>query len=60
MAMQSIAITEGTHYAILYYPDHGYEWQGKGVFHRHCCERPFQSADDARNAAVAALLKALS
>ncbi len=60
MTEQSIQITEGIHFSILHYPDHGYEWQGKGVFHRYCCERPFTTADEARNAAVAALLKALS
>ncbi len=60
MAMQSISITEGKHFSILYYPDHGYEWQGKGVFHRYCCDRPFATEDEARTEAVRALLKALS
>lgn len=60
MSLYSLAIAEGQHYRLGYYPDHGWEWTGLGLFDNYCCEHPYPSEDDARNAAVKALLKLLT
>ena len=52
MATFTIEITEGQHYRLDYYEDHGWEWSGFGIFDDHCCEYPLDTEEAARNEAV--------
>ncbi len=60
MSLLAVSITKNVHYKLVHYPDHGYEWEGLGVFHDYVCAAPLASKDDAINDAVSSLLKLLS
>ena len=60
MSLYSIAIEEWQHYRLDYYEDHGWEWEGQGIFDDYCCEHPYPTEDDARNAAIKMILKLLT
>ena len=59
MALKTIDLTEGWHYH-LFEHDHGWAWNGIGLFNEYCCDRPFATQAAARNDAEKSLLGLLS